>query len=410
MDGTIVTAIDVVENEEDSALENGSTEAAATSVDPVVAGAGGDVTTGSGIANGPSPEDVLHSAVCKALSTLSVKKDLPMRMATFYARHVILNRPEGTTIELKQTKYKKFGSYVAEKVECGLLSVGKDEQKDPFGMLVGYDRRHADVQAFVESSSSNGTEVVQGTNAAGSSQKKLALTELYCIPNHFISLLRLDPEQVKGKNAASAVRRNKGTLTLKEIRDILEDYIAREELVKPENRDQVVLDGPLTDALFKAKKGQQATGTFPTSLSRREVTNKWKSRLEPAYALVELPGNVIVDLGRGKPPLVTIEVSRRQSNKFITKVTGLEKFGIAPPALAKDIAQRFACATSTEPSGNSNGSLQVLIQGKLSIELKALLIGDASITTHGGAKNSSYSIPKSAVEIVLRKGVPKAKR
>lgn len=57
-----------------------------------------------------------------------------MRTATFtQARH--LKAPEGTTIELKQTRYKKFGLCVAEQANNGLLKVGKDEQKDPQGMI-----------------------------------------------------------------------------------------------------------------------------------------------------------------------------------------------------------------------------------------------------------------------------------
>ena len=50
----------------------------------------------------PTPEEILHAAVCKALVTLPPKEQLPMLMSTSYASHVLPNRPAGTTIELKQ--------------------------------------------------------------------------------------------------------------------------------------------------------------------------------------------------------------------------------------------------------------------------------------------------------------------
>lgn len=342
-----------------------------------------------------SPEQVLHDAVCKSLALLSIKKDLPMRIATFYGAHVLKNRPADTIIELKQTKYKKFGVYIADIVESGLVTVGKDEQQDPSGLLVSYNRSHPDIQRYINAES--------GTNAVASiTSKKLVLTELYCIPNHFTTLLRLDPDTVKGKTAASPLRRNKGTLTLAEIRDILESYVSREQLVRPERQDLVQLDGPLTDALFKSKKSK-LTNPVPEVLSRKELLAKWKEKMEPAYALVELPGNTIVDMGRGKPPCVSIEVSRRQSNKFVTRATGLQKFGIDPVVFAKDVSHRFACAASTE-------GLDAVVQGNMAVELQALLVGDPKMTSHGGAKNSTYCIPKNAVEVHLRKGVPKRKK
>ena len=113
---------------------------------------------------------------------------------------------------------------------------------------------------------------------------------------------------------------------------------------------------------------------------------------------------------------MTIEVTRRQSNKFVTTVRGLEVFGVDPSALAKDVGQRFACASSVVPppprtsGGGGGATTQVQFQGNLASELEALLLGDESLTNHGGAKGSTYHLPKNSITVVLRKGVPARKK
>jgi translation initiation factor 1 (eIF-1/SUI1)/predicted ribosome-associated RNA-binding protein Tma20 len=359
-----------------------------------------------------SAEEVLHDAVCTALASLSLKRDLPMTMATFYAQHVLPNR--SATIQLKQTRYKKFSSYVAEQVEAGLIMAGPDAaQKDPLGMLKGYDVRHSDLVKYLEARQASMNGRKSNNNDDDSSMKRLVLADLYCIPNHFVALLRLDRDAVKAVNATAAERCNTGMLTVKEVRVLLDDYISREELVTADRPDQVLLDGPLTDVLFKKKK-KQGTDTSndptPTTLPRKDLMALWLACQEPAYALVQVPGNAILKLGRGKPPVVTIEVSRRQSNKFVTRVFGLKPFGVDAAAFAKDVAHRFACSAIVTPPATANAPEEVLIQGNLADELEALLLSDESLTTHGGAKGSTYQLPKNSLDIVLRKGVPARKK
>jgi translation initiation factor 2D len=355
-----------------------------------------------------SPDDILHAAVCKALSMLQPekKKLLPMRMATFYAQHVIPNRPEGTSIELKRTKYKKFSAYVAEQVENRLLFVGFSQEgirKDPMGILVDFDVRHSAIQDFIELRKAS--EAIKPPDAK---EKRLVLTDLYCIPHHFQALLRLDSDTMKASNATSDERRGTGMLTLKEIRSILDDYIDRENLVDPSNRNMILVDGPLKDALYKQKKQSDNATSVPTHIPRKDIITAWTTKMESAFALVEVPGNKVIRIGRGQAPCIAIEVSRRQSNKFVTEVRGYEDFGLDAETLCHEISQRFACASTivTTQSSSKRATTELLIQGNLAQELEALLTGDASKTKHGGAKDSPYCLPKNSIQKVLRKGVP----
>jgi translation initiation factor 2D len=371
------------------------------------------------------PEEVLHLATCKALAGLSLKNDLPMKMSTFYAQYVLPNRPAGSTIELKKTRYKKYSVYVQEQVKNGLLMVGPDEQKDPAGMLTSYDRRHPDVQSFVATVTAEKAADASINNNHDST--RLLMVDLYRVPHHFVNKLQLDPNVVKGSNATSDARKNTSLLTLKEVRAIVESYIAREGLVSHDDETMIMLDGPLTDALFKTKQQPQQpsdanpSSPLPLRLSRKDLMAKWQAKMEIGFAMVkqqQASANTdqIIRLGIGKHPVITIEVARRQSKKFVTKVSGLEAFGIDPDAFAKDASHRFGCSSSVtapQPGGNSSTSTaEVLFQGNLVNELEALLRSDPTLSSHGGVRGGislSYHLPKNAIAVVLRKGVPARK-
>jgi translation initiation factor 2D len=422
----------------------------------------------------PSPEDILHQAVCQALLQLSLKHDLPMKVATFYASHVLPNRPPNTTIQLKQTKYKKFTAYLTEQVERGLLQVGPDPTSttsatatnikgnssgggnkggggggkkhapaaaaavDVMACLIGFNARHDDLRQMKQQQQEAGMPLLSPNRDNSSSAKKLVLVTLYMIPTQWVPLLRLDMDQVKATTATSEERRGTGMLTGAEARRILEDYITREDIVDPIRPDQVRLDGPLTDALYsmgKKKKKKQAESSSSTEgastdapavldeetikppevVLRKDLVQVWIDHLLPAHAIVEMPGSIMKQIQRGSPPKVEIEVTKRQAKKFMTRIRGLEEYGIDPVVFGKDVARRFASAVTTEANPDraalkKKGHLELVMQGNLVDELEALLYNDDSLSSHGGTSHSDYSIPKGVIDVILRKGVPPRKK
>ena len=355
-----------------------------------------------------SADDVLHQAFCQALVNLK-NKDLPMTTGTFYAQHVLPNRPDGTTINLKETTYKKFGNYLKEQMDNGLIQVGPDtsnkNNKDPMALLISYNKKHDDLKGF--------NKTAGGDDGDGQT-KKLVLVTLYVIPAHWSSLLRLDNDDVKATNASSEERKGTGMLTSKEVREVLDKYIDREELAMNAPPGSVNLDGPLTDALFSKKKQQNDT---PDSITRKDLAKLWTAKHSPAYALVEMPGSTIIELKKGNPPKVEIEVSRRQSNKFVTHVRGLEYYSIDPSYFSKDVSRRLAISSSIDDDPASSGRaairkghVELIFGANIVDELEALLTGDETLSSHGGVKNSEYGIPKNVIEVSLKKGVPARKR
>ena len=364
-----------------------------------------DDDEGDGAAEDPRDrmDELLHASVCKALVHLK-DRDLPMITSTFYAQHVLAHRPPDTTIDLKATSYKKFGAYLKHQVDRNLLQVQK-QGTNPTGFLKAINRRHDDLRGVrKDPKTPNDDDKDDGKKI------KQKLVSLYMVPHHFVALLRLDPDQVKAVDAKSDDRRGTGMLTLPETREILNNYLQTNELIKTSSSSssEVQLDGPLTDALYGKSNRQSA----PNVLSMKDVSDKWKSKMEAAYALVEMPGSKILRLARGNPPRVSIEVLRRSTKKFVTRVRGLEEYGMDAADFCREVSRRFALsgAVETEPTEKlKKGHVELIFQGHLSAELSALLLGDERLTSHGGAKNSPYCLPKQSLKVTLRKGVPAKK-
>lgn len=375
----------------------------------------------------PSPDEILHAAVCQALINLR-KSDLPMLVGTFYTKHVLPNKPKGLerTDLLKETSYKKFGTYLKQWQQVnsrdmsGLVRTGPDpsnrNNKDPNAVLLSFNRNHEDMHGVKKTK--------QGESAAGNGcidgNSKIALVKLYVVPHNWTKLLKLDPDDVSASNASSDARRGTGMLTMPEVKKLLDGYLQKESSLII-SKTMVALDGPLTDALYGKKTKEEA----PEKLSRKELSKRFVDRLSPAYCLVKMPGSQVLKLGRGTPLKVQIEVVKRQSKKFVTRLRGLEEYlgatgMIEPSVFSKDISKRFAISGSfdNDPAASGRAALpkkgwvEYVFGANIVDELEALLTGDESISDHGGTKGDwAYPrIPGAVIEVSLRKGVPARKK
>lgn len=360
-----------------------------------------------------SPEEVLHHAVCRALLGMK-NKDFPLLVTTFYTKNVLPNRPEGSPpINLKATRYKKFGTYVKTQMERGLLHAGPDKKnpknKDPIALLLGYTKKHEDFDSIDTS-----TPV---SSSANEKAAKVVMVNLYVIPKHWQDLLRLEEDVVTAANATSEDRQGTGILTTTEVRNMVDEYIGRESLIPSDRKDQVQLDGPLTEVLYKKKKKKDGDESPPPErLTKKDLKTQLLAKCHPAYAFVQMPGSKIIKLARGTPAKIDMEVAMRQSKKYVTRVRGLEVYGIDPQTFAKDVSKRLACSVTSETQARPGkpalkaGHVELVFQGNLIEQLEALLVGDETLSKHGGVKDSDYRVPKQVLEIALRKGVPGRKK
>ncbi|KAL3780317.1 hypothetical protein ACHAWO_010104 [Cyclotella atomus] len=376
--------------------------------------------------------EIDHNAILEAafysslLQLLTSKTPLPVPVSTYSAKYLMSAVPQsGPRLDMKQTTYKKIGPFLLEKESSGVIKIAPSkDKKDKCAFLIGIEKSHPDLLAFKRQWKREMEESGQDPTLAmaDSKKKKLAVVDLFLIPRRISDGMQLPEDEVKAMNAKTEERRGTGYLTKTECRAILDNYIQKEGLTDPQSKNKMILiNGPLCDALYRPSKKNKAADPdntyYPTSVSCKDLIDQWMSKMDAGHALVEMPGSKILHLSRGEPKPVDIEVEFRQGNKkkFLTRIRGMEEYGVNAELLCNDVSTRFACSGSVEasPVGRAalkKGRVELVFQGHLSEELTALLTGDEKLSTHGGVKGSEFSLPKSVIKVNLRKGVPASKK
>lgn len=375
----------------------------------------------------PDHDDILLNACYTSLLLLlSSKAPLPIPVSIYYAKHLLAAVPAtGPKLDMKLTTHKKIGPFLREIESIGVIKLGASKDgKDRCAFLTDIVKAHPELIRFKrqwkKDIEANGGDISAMTSAAANQETKLAIVELFIVPHSVLVALQLDKEAVMAANAKTDERRGTGFLTKTECRALIENYIETVGLMDPNSKGRVLVNGPLCDALYrvsKKDKQQGQTAEYPTAVERKDLVETWMTRMDCAHALVQMPGSKILHLKRGKPAPVDIEVEFRQGNrrKFLTRIRGMEEYGVEGESLSQDVSHRFACSATIEtaPVGRpalKKGRVELVFQGHLSEELTALLSGDEKLTSHGGVKGGEYNVPKSVIHVVLRKGVPAKKK
>jgi len=377
----------------------------------------------------PSHDEILSKAFFTSLlQILSSKTPLPISVSTYFAKHLVSAIPPNSPrLDMKQTSYKKVGPFLLEMESKGIIQLGASKDgKDRCAFLAAIVKQHPDLLEFkrqlkkeVEAGDADASIIASGPDT----KRKMAVVDLFIVPRHISDGLQLEKDDVMAVNAKSEERKGTGFLTKAECRTLIEGYIEKEELADTSNRGNILVNGPLCDALYRvSKKDKKQSASdhesgYPTSVKRKDLIERWMDRMDNGHALVEMPGSKILHLGRGEANPVSIEVEFRQGNKkkFLTRVRGMEEYGIDAESLSTEVSNRFACSSTVEtnPVGRAalkRGRAELVFQGHLSEELTALLTGDEKLSSHGGAKGSDYCLPKNVIKVTLRKGVPARKK
>lgn len=209
-------------------------------------------------------------------------------------------------------------------------------------MLISVNRSHPDYLQFKPEKRAVEKVDQAGDYAASESrsQKVLEVVEVYKSSFHVNPIF-------------ASVGADMGKLySSSEASDIVFKYIEKENLVKQTNKAIVVLDATLCDALFKGaiKKGS----TYPTEIHKKDLGAAFIGRMQPHHIVTRGSESVV---RKGAIKTVQIVTERRQGNKKVTKVSGLETFLIDAEALASELQKKLACSTTvTELPGSFSSS------------------------------------------------------
>ncbi|KAK9134144.1 hypothetical protein Syun_013474 [Stephania yunnanensis] len=306
---------------------------------------------------------MLYGSECWAVKQQQLHKVNVAEMRMLRSSHVLPCRPSGITLDIKKSSHKKLSKWLQSKSSIGLISVKEDKHTKEV-VLQAVNRGHAEYISFRPEK--RPVEMVDHGSAPkeneGHPQKaQLEITEIYKPSVHVNPIF------------ASVGADTKHLFTASESSDIVFKYVDSQNLVKPTDKAYVVLDAVLCDALYKGtvKKGS----TYPSEIHKKDLGAVFVSRMQPHHKVTSRLDSVV---RKGAIKAVQIMTERRQGNKKMTRVSGLESFLVDAEALASDLQKKFACSTTVAELPGKKGH-EVMVQGGVIGDLAKHLVENLGI-------------------------------
>ncbi|XP_043687534.1 eukaryotic translation initiation factor 2D [Telopea speciosissima] len=314
---------------------------------------------------------LLDKCLLQALHTTVKGKELPIPGSMLWSNHILPCRPSGVSLDIKKSSHKKLSKWLQSKSTSGLISAKEDKHKKEV-VLLAVNRSHTEYTSFKPEKRqaqivdlSNDSTVSEGRTQ----RSQFEVAEIYKPSIHVNPIF-------------TAVGADTGKFYgAPEATEVVFRYIGNENLVKPTDKAIVVLDATLCDAIYKGaiKKGS----SYPTEIHKKDIGSAFINRMQSHHRVTR--GNESV-VRKGALKTVQIMTERRQGNKKVTRVSGLESFLVDAETLASELQKKFACSTSVTELPGKKG-YEVLVQGGVIDDLAKHLV-------------EHYGIPKRYIEVL----------
>jgi len=164
-----------------------------------------------------------------------------------------------------------------------------------------------------------------------------------------------------------------------EVRELVNAYIERENLLSATNKRLVKLNPTLGNAVFDGSGSLDKEVLAKGSVPRDALIDRVLGAMSTSYAIVRNGADpATIKTKSGAPPKVHIVLETRSGNKTVTKVSGLEAYHINARPLADELRKTCAGSTSVEPLAGAAKKtekevLEVMVQGpQKDVVVKAL--------------------------------------
>ncbi|TVU29700.1 hypothetical protein EJB05_21279 [Eragrostis curvula] len=314
-------------------------------------------------------DSLLDKCLLQALYTSIKEKDLPLPGSTLWSNHILPCRPPGVTLDIKKSSHKKLSKWLQSKASSGLITSKEDKYKKEV-MLTGINRKHPDYMAFKPEKRVQEPVEPDKAVAESSVTKQLEVAEIYKPSSHVKPIFVAVEADMERYYSAS------------EASDVVFRYVEKENLVKPTDKAKVILDVTLCDALYKGaiKKGS----AYPTEVHKKDLGSTFLNRMQVHHRVSR--GNEVV-VRKGAIRTLQIMTERRQGNKKMTRLSGVESFLMDADSLASELQKKFACSTTTAELPGKKGQYEVLVQGGVIDDLAKHLV-------------EHYGVPKRFIEVL----------
>lgn len=290
------------------------------------------------------PEDMDELLIYCFLASIKYSKSLtlPLLISNFFKLQMLPVCPEGSTLDVRKTSYKKLKPFLDEMAKTGLITI--KEIKKGVEAITDINKNHPKYSEFYLKPENRPKKECDNDN----SSKQTVVTESYVITANVLPLFHLAGYQ-KGDIVDGA-----------NIRKHVTEYVKHNCQVETNTK----LVQPKTDVLRTICKTDHP-------VSWEELFEKVCESMKSCFKVSS--GNEQT-INKGKVSPVTMSVSVRSGNKKVTLVDNLETFGININEFAKDCQHGVAASTSITPTPPGKKSDQLLVQGNQVVFIHNLLV------------------------------------
>ncbi|KAI1725775.1 translation initiation factor SUI1 domain-containing protein [Ditylenchus destructor] len=298
-------------------------------------------------------ENALRSIFFGALRWRTEKStfQFPIDAGQFYANVILKNLPEGSRIEMKKTRFKKFSVFLREiNDECeesGWLV--KVVNKKGIDLIQEINFDHPAIQ------NADPIPCEYNQSPVESSASKVRVAECFSITEAVLPLFRPG-----GYKKGDAIQGN-------QLREFLLNYARAHNL---EANGKITLDDTL-QIMVKY--------FLSDAFGINDVVQRISAQMTKAYLITAEDGRQKVL--RGKMPVIELKVEKRGGNKVVTLINNVTVFGIDTKSMCHKIQTGAATGTTIIESVPNCEGPQILVHGN-----QVNFIGDQLINFHGVQK------------------------
>ncbi|KAI9500967.1 hypothetical protein BX070DRAFT_195147 [Coemansia spiralis] len=296
-------------------------------------------------------DELLFRALKQVMATILDPENasplLPIIASIVYSNYMVPNSPPEKEVDIKKSTYKKLAKFLKAAEKHGLIKL-KDIRGETY--IKSFNWSHQCL--------ANYKPYRVTTNAEDEQKQKPKQQKDNTSSSNSIDIVQL----LKPTHALAPLfddvgaQTETGYFTRQQARSVLEDYIKSHGLVASSNPQFVKLDHRLCDGLLKKEEYSKLVEF------KRDKLHARLQETMTLYTQVLIPGKES-KLRIGNPSSVDIVCERKAGNKVVTRVIGLEAYGIDPAAIAKELRTLCASSTTVDPVPGKKNAQSVLVQG-----------------------------------------------
>ncbi|CCF56842.1 hypothetical protein KAFR_0B05470 [Kazachstania africana CBS 2517] len=272
---------------------------------------------------------------------------LPVVASAFMSNHIMRNLPDvdHKKVNIKRTSWKKTAKFLKYFEKEGFLKLkGKGDDL----IIVGMNKDKDELKNFVP---------YKIGNTAKKAASKSDSTQTQGVSVSSVNLykpINLGQKFIKESNISGGPM-----YTSLEIRNCINDYIIKKNLVDEKDKKMVMLD----DLLFAMVNRKIQNPIFPRIIPRANILEPLIANNFNEYFQLYKGDNTPLFKNpiKGQTPKIDIVTEMKIGRKVVTRVSNFENFRISPEELAADL--RKLCSGSTTISETPKKVSEVQVQG-----------------------------------------------